>query len=233
MTGQDGKRLGEYVVQRREQLGMRTTKALADKVKMTPRALGDVENGRRTNYSAGTKARLEIALEWRPGSIDEILAGGEPKPVRKDRLHTLSPMPEPEASVSEYEQPVIVHAATHVWEAVNALADSPDGDPDRRRKARSAVASTADILTDLLLSRNAGVAAKPLIQSMAHRAIELINEARKEVDDDVETTAEQDAPQEGDEGEKNSDRPQPPYLDGAPGPGGVGSNVELPRKRKS
>lgn len=209
MTGQDGKRLGEYVVQRREQLGMRTTKALADKVKMTPRALGDVENGRRTNYSAGTKARLEIALEWRPGSIDAILAGGEPTPVRKDRLHTLSPMPEPEAPVGEREQPGIVHAATHVWDAVNALADSPDGDPGRRRKARLAVASTADILTDLLLSRNAGVAAKPLIQSMAHRAVELINEAREENDGVVEDAQESDAQAQADEDEKTSDDSQP------------------------
>ncbi|MFV8317182.1 helix-turn-helix transcriptional regulator [Mycobacterium sp. 23] len=89
MTGLDGKRLGSRVVQRREQLGMRTTKALAERVGMTPRALGDVENGRRTNYSPGTKARLEIALEWQQGSVDATLGGGEPTPlpVTTESLH--------------------------------------------------------------------------------------------------------------------------------------------------
>ncbi|QFG09064.1 helix-turn-helix DNA binding domain protein [Mycobacterium phage ThulaThula] len=80
MTGMDWKRVGEHVVQRRTELGMRTTKAFAERVGLTPRMLGDLENGRRDNYAASTLASIEMALEWYPGSIKNIAKGGEPSP---------------------------------------------------------------------------------------------------------------------------------------------------------
>jgi hypothetical protein len=42
------------------------------------RTLADIENGVR-RASPGTYAMLENKLAWAPGSIDTILAGGEPK----------------------------------------------------------------------------------------------------------------------------------------------------------
>jgi len=42
------------------------------------RTLADIENGVR-KASPGTYAMLENKLGWAPGSIDTILAGGEPK----------------------------------------------------------------------------------------------------------------------------------------------------------
>jgi hypothetical protein len=78
MTGTEWERLARLVVGRRIQLGMKTTKALSDRSGLTTRALGDVENARRDNYTAGTKAQIETALEWAPGSIDRILSGGAP-----------------------------------------------------------------------------------------------------------------------------------------------------------
>jgi len=42
------------------------------------RTLSDIENGVR-KASPGTYAMLENKLGWAPGSIDTILAGGEPK----------------------------------------------------------------------------------------------------------------------------------------------------------
>jgi hypothetical protein len=44
----------------------------------TVRTLSDIENGVR-KASPGTYAMLENKLGWAPGSIDTILAGGEPK----------------------------------------------------------------------------------------------------------------------------------------------------------
>jgi hypothetical protein len=44
----------------------------------TVRTLSDIENGVR-KASPGTYAILENKLSWAPGSIDTILAGGEPK----------------------------------------------------------------------------------------------------------------------------------------------------------
>ena len=42
------------------------------------RTLADIEHGVR-KASPGTYAMLENKLAWAPGSIDTILAGGEPK----------------------------------------------------------------------------------------------------------------------------------------------------------
>lgn len=78
MEGNDRKRLARLVIARRVELGMHTTKALAKDAGLSPRMLGDVENGRRDNFSSGAKAQIERALRWDPGSIDAILRGGDP-----------------------------------------------------------------------------------------------------------------------------------------------------------
>lgn len=81
MEADNRKRLGRAVIARRTELGMRTTKALADRADLSPRMLGDVENGRRDNFSAGAKAQIERVLKWQPGSIDRVLRGDEPNPI--------------------------------------------------------------------------------------------------------------------------------------------------------
>jgi hypothetical protein len=71
-------RLGHYIVSRRVALGYRNRTDLASSLKFTVRTLSDIENGVR-KASPGTYAMLENKLAWAPGSIDTILAGGEPK----------------------------------------------------------------------------------------------------------------------------------------------------------
>lgn len=71
-------RLGHYIVSRRVALGFRNRTDLANSLKLTVRTLADIEHGVR-KASAGTYAMLENKLSWAPGSIDTILAGGEPK----------------------------------------------------------------------------------------------------------------------------------------------------------
>ena len=71
-------RLGHHVVSRRVALGYRNRTDLADSLQFTVRTLADIEHGVR-KASPGTYAMLENKLAWAPGSIDTILAGGEPK----------------------------------------------------------------------------------------------------------------------------------------------------------
>jgi hypothetical protein len=70
-------RLGQHVVSRRVALGYRNRTDLADSLQFTVRTLSDIENGLR-KASPGTYNMLENKLAWAPGSIDTILAGGEP-----------------------------------------------------------------------------------------------------------------------------------------------------------
>ena len=71
-------RLGHYIVSRRLALGFRNRTDLANSLQFTVRTLADIEHGVR-KASPGTYAMLENKLSWAPGSIDTILAGGEPK----------------------------------------------------------------------------------------------------------------------------------------------------------
>ena len=90
-------RLGHYVVSRRVALGYRNRTDLANSLKFTVRTLADIEHGVR-KASPGTYAMLENKLGWAPGSIDTILAGGEPKELvvklsrdsREQRYHSFT-----------------------------------------------------------------------------------------------------------------------------------------------
>jgi hypothetical protein len=83
--------LGHHIVSRRVALGFRTRTELANSLKFTVRTLADIENGVR-KASPGTYAMLENKLAWTPGSIDTILAGGEPKELVV-KLHRPTPAP--------------------------------------------------------------------------------------------------------------------------------------------
>ena len=77
MDRRDLERLGHHVVSRRVALGYRNRTDLANSLPFTVRTLADIEHGVR-KASPGTYAMLENKLAWAPGSIDTILAGGEP-----------------------------------------------------------------------------------------------------------------------------------------------------------
>lgn len=73
---EDWRRLADYVVARRVELGMRDRRSLAAATRVTDRTLGKLENGQRVSPS--TLAVIENAFGWAPGSCRRILAGGEP-----------------------------------------------------------------------------------------------------------------------------------------------------------
>ena len=91
MDRRDLERLGHHVVSRRVALGYRNRTDLADSLQFTVRTLADIEHGVR-KASPGTYAMLENKLAWAPGSIDTILAGGEPKELVV-KLRSDSPEP--------------------------------------------------------------------------------------------------------------------------------------------
>ena len=87
MDGHALERLGHHIVSRRVELGYRNRTDLAASLKFTVRTLSDIENGVR-KASPGTYAMLENKLAWAPGSIDTILAGGEPKELVMNQRQT-------------------------------------------------------------------------------------------------------------------------------------------------
>ena len=92
MDRHDLERLGHHVVSRRVALGYRNRTDLASSLQFTVRTLADIEHGVR-KASPGTYAMLENKLAWAPGSIDTVLAGGEPQElVVKLRRTTPDPL---------------------------------------------------------------------------------------------------------------------------------------------
>ena len=73
MAGEDWRRLADYVVARRVELGMRDRRALAEATGVTERTLGKLENGQ--HVSPSTLGMVENRLGWAPGSCRRILAG--------------------------------------------------------------------------------------------------------------------------------------------------------------
>ena len=90
MDRRDLARLGHHVVSRRVALGYRNRTDLAKSLAFTVRTLADIEGGVR-KASPGTYAMLENKLSWAPGSIDTILAGGEPKETVVELRRPTSP----------------------------------------------------------------------------------------------------------------------------------------------
>jgi len=98
MAGEDWRRLADYVIARRAELGMRDRRALAAVTGVTDRTLGKLETGHRV--SASTLGVIENHLGWTPGSCRRILAGGEPGTV-----------PAGAAVGADYEDPTLRHLA--------------------------------------------------------------------------------------------------------------------------
>lgn len=51
--------------------------------------LDNLEHGRKASYDPGTLSALERALRWAPGSVDRVLKGLNPLPVRDPDLEAL------------------------------------------------------------------------------------------------------------------------------------------------
>ena len=99
-------RLGHHVVSRRVALGYRNRTDPADSLAFTVRTLSDIEQGVR-KASPGTYAMLENKLAWAPGSIDTILAGGEPTEMVSTRRRS-----NPESRYDSFSSDTLSRAST-------------------------------------------------------------------------------------------------------------------------
>jgi Helix-turn-helix len=98
MAGEDWRRLADYVVARRVELGLRDRRALAAATGVTDRTLGKLENGHRV--SASTLGVIDNHLGWAPGSCRRILSGAEPEAGAAARHDTAG-----------YDDPTLRHLA--------------------------------------------------------------------------------------------------------------------------
>jgi hypothetical protein len=71
-------RLARLVQARRVTLGMLTQGALSEATGISSRTIGRLE--RVGEIGPNAARRVEVALGWAPGSIDDVLAGGDPTP---------------------------------------------------------------------------------------------------------------------------------------------------------
>ena len=108
MDGHALERLGHHIVSRRVALGYRNRTDFANSLQFTARTLSDIENGVR-KASPGTYAMLENKLGWAPGSIDTILAGGEPKELVV-KLRPTAPTPRTHAYTTDAVSDAITDA---------------------------------------------------------------------------------------------------------------------------
>lgn len=91
-TGANWSRLGRHITTRRVGLGMGSVRELAEMTKLvskdgvTERTLSKIENGKSRAYPS-TLAVIELALQWEPGSAQDILDGLAPTdtPASDDR----------------------------------------------------------------------------------------------------------------------------------------------------
>jgi transcriptional regulator with XRE-family HTH domain len=72
------RRLATAVRQRRRVLGLLSLTAFAEVSGLSRRTISDLERAQRDNFDEATLGHLEAALGWANGSVQQILAGGEP-----------------------------------------------------------------------------------------------------------------------------------------------------------
>lgn len=109
----DWKRLADAVVRRRAKLGRLTQAQIAHRSGISLDRIQAIEGAKSDRYRRVTLMALEQALEWEPGSIDEILAGGDPTPAGQQRTA--------DEMLTEMEK-----ALTRIEKGIEARADDRD-----------------------------------------------------------------------------------------------------------
>lgn len=84
-------RLEELMQAKRLELGMKTWRSLATEAGISYETLRALRAGE--NYAPATAYAVETALQWAPGSIAQILEGGEPTPATQGHSGNQDPGP--------------------------------------------------------------------------------------------------------------------------------------------
>lgn len=84
------KLLADYAARRRAELGLSQVEA-AQRGPLSLDRLQSIEGAKRTSYRLGTLLALERALGWAEGSVERILAGGEPRAAHEGSVRSAAP----------------------------------------------------------------------------------------------------------------------------------------------
>lgn len=80
MPANVSKQLGSWMEGRAQQLGLQWVE-ISERSGLSDEAIRKIRDGRTQRPNRATKAALEAVLQWMPGSIDAILAAGQPTEV--------------------------------------------------------------------------------------------------------------------------------------------------------
>lgn len=84
-SNEDWSRLGAVIARRIDDLRL-TRSDVQERGGPSPATVRAIINGRSRTLSVSKRRDLERALNWLPGSVDDVLAGGDPRIVRADRV---------------------------------------------------------------------------------------------------------------------------------------------------
>lgn len=121
-------RLAKAIVDQRAALGIDSQAALAERSRISPRVLADLERGAVRTYRRSTLVHLERALEWQPGTVDGILASrppADPSAVQRldPALPSLAALLAPNnLSLTDYERHHLELGLAHLAQALASLA---------------------------------------------------------------------------------------------------------------
>jgi transcriptional regulator with XRE-family HTH domain len=91
VSGRDWRRLGDYVVRRRNELEIHSQAAFEEATGISYRTLSRLETGH--SVSRNTLRTVERVLQWEIYSADDILDGGAPTPAgTRQPLKPLTPL---------------------------------------------------------------------------------------------------------------------------------------------
>lgn len=135
--GQQWQRLGDLLVARRIELSRtidpdwRFRRRFADQHQLDYRTVSDLETGRRNNYETLTFRRIERAYRWEVGSIDQVLIGGDPGPLRDVPV---SPIPEMQGAELALEEVRIGEFTVHLGKLVEVASEMPSEELEEARR---------------------------------------------------------------------------------------------------
>ncbi|WP_458608469.1 helix-turn-helix domain-containing protein [Mycobacterium sp. C3-094] len=164
LVNPDWQRLGKRVLARRTSRGWSQT-AVAKRGGPSDTLQSQIERGewRPSRGVNDTLKKIDAGLLWAEGSASIVLEGGEPTPVDDERLGS--------GTVSQSQRadrrPDPVALASLSWKTLRDAAKrsrQDDSDAAHQRIIVELLLEVLDILTEQILSSNAGKRARPVLQ---------------------------------------------------------------------
>ncbi len=142
----DWKALGRAVTSRRVELGYDRRDDFAATAGIGSRTVGEIERGEEKGYRDSLIAKLEKALQWPPGAVRSIVAGGDP-PAPGSRIFYGDPAQQPPTDDPDDDGwPFSLRPDAVVVRAARLLGDDSPLDGRTRQMLAVAVANVFDLV---------------------------------------------------------------------------------------